>query len=87
MVIFGPFMVKMYWNNILNSFIDFAASFWCNKKSHFIILEAQNPHVHDFGICGRVQSPQNQHYLSLERPGHLNNIKKISGTFLKFIIL
>ena len=37
----------------------------------FIMLEARNPHFHDLWILGRVQTPQKQHYLSLETPGHL----------------
>ena len=41
----------------------------------------RNPHVHGFGIFGRVQTAQNQHYLSLETPGHLIEIKKFPGTF------
>ena len=34
--------------------------------------EPTNPHFYDFGIFGRVLEPQNQYYLSLETPGHLN---------------
>ena len=40
--------------------------------------EPQNPHFCDFGIFGRVQTPQYQHYLSSEAPGHLKKIKKQS---------
>ena len=43
--------------------------------------EAQTPHFYDFGIFEPVTKPQNQHYLSLETPRHLNEIKKIPGPF------
>ena len=47
----------------------------------------ETPHLYDFGIFGRVPEPQNQLYLSLETPGHLNQIKKTPGTFLGSIIV
>ena len=40
------------------------------------MLGTKNLHFHDLGILGRVQPAQNQYYLSLETPGHLNKIKK-----------
>ena len=33
--------------------------------------ETESPHVHDFGIFGRVPEPQNQYHSSLETPGYL----------------
>ena len=38
--------------------------------------EPKNPYFHDFGICGRVHTPQNQDYSSLETPGHFKKSKK-----------
>ena len=49
--------------------------------------EAQTHHFYDFRIFEPVTKPQNQHYLSLETPGHLNKIKKIHGTFENMIFL
>ena len=37
--------------------------------------EAQTHHFDDFCIFEPVTKPHNQHYLSLEAPGHLNKIK------------
>ena len=37
--------------------------------------ETKTPHVYDFGIVEPVTKPQNQHYLSLETPGHAKKIK------------
>ena len=48
--------------------------------------EAQTPRFYDLGIFEPVTKPQNQLFLSLETPGHLNKIKKITGTFEKTII-
>ena len=38
--------------------------------------ETKTPHFYDFGIFEPVTKPQNQHYLSLETPGHSKKIKK-----------
>ena len=38
--------------------------------------ETQTLHFYDFGICGRVQTLQNQLVLSSETPGHLKQIEK-----------
>ena len=50
---------------------------------HFELIgdmgEHKNHHFYDF-------EPQNQLFLSLETPGHLNKSSKIPGTFLKYII-
>ena len=40
-----------------------------------------------FGIFGRVQTPKNQHYLSLETPGHLNENQQNMGTSWKILSL
>ena len=39
--------------------------------------EPKNPQFHDFGILGRVQTPPNQLFLSLETPGHLKKSKRV----------
>ena len=38
-------------------------------------------HYYDFRISGRVPEPQSQLFLSLETPGYLKQIKKISWAF------
>ena len=48
--------------------------------------EAQTLHFYDFGIFEPVTKPQNQHYFSLETPGHLKTTKKNMGTSWKNII-
>ena len=55
-------------------------------KSRFHYLKTQNYNFHDFLGFGPVTKPQNQHYLSLETPGHLKQIKKNLGTSWKNII-
>ena len=40
-------------------------------------------YFYDFGTFGRVKTPQNQHDLSLETPGHSTQIKKHMGTSWK----
>ena len=42
--------------------------------------EPKNPHFYDSGFFGRVPELQNQHYLSLETPGYLNESRKFPGT-------
>ena len=48
--------------------------------------EAQTPHFYDFGILEPVTKPQNQYYLSLETPGHLNKIKKSPWNIFGYIM-
>ena len=38
--------------------------------------EPKTPHFYNFGISERVPGSQNQYYLSLETPGHLNKSTK-----------
>ena len=40
------------------------------------MAEPKTPHFHDFEIFGRAPEPQNQHDLSLERPGYINSQAK-----------
>ena len=46
------------------------------------MLEARNSKFHDFLVFQPVTGPQNQLYLSLERPGHLKQIKNKYGSIL-----
>ena len=39
----------------------------------------QTPHFYDFRIFECATEPQNQYYLSLERPGHLKSSKKLAN--------
>ena len=48
--------------------------------------ETETPHVHDFGISGRVAEPRNHLSLSLETPGYLKRIQD-KLNLLKHIIL
>ena len=48
--------------------------------------EAQTPHFYDFGIFEPVAKPQNQHYLSLETPGHLKKIKIKPWNIFKHVL-
>ena len=64
----------------------FSASIWYNENLDLLMGEAQTPHYYDFGIFEPVTKPQNQHYLSLETPGYLKQIKKNPGTFSKHIM-
>ena len=48
--------------------------------------EPETPHFYDFGICGRVQTPQHQLFLSLQTPGHLNKTRTHPQLW-KYIIL
>ena len=43
--------------------------------------ETKAPHLYDFAISEPVTKPQNQYYLCLESPGHLNKLKKIPDFF------
>ena len=52
------------------------ASFLVLSLFDLLMGEPENPHFYDFGIFERVTKPQNQHYLSLETPGHLKKIKE-----------
>ena len=82
-------MLCHFWAIYLNKLISIiglkapgndSGQFWSN---HFSILLCEGQkHFHDFGIFGRVQTPQNQHYLSLETPRHLKQIKKIPWLIL-----
>ena len=47
--------------------------------------ETKTPHFYDFGIFEPVTEPQNQLFLSLETPGHLQKIKTQSQNILKHI--
>ena len=38
--------------------------------------ETKNPNFFDFGIYGSVPEPQNQLFLTLETPGHLDKSRK-----------
>ena len=46
-----------------------SASIW-SIFFDLLIGGPRNPHFYDFGILGRVQTLQNQLFLSLETPGH-----------------
>ena len=73
----GSIMMQMYLNNTLNSFICFSsASFWYNKIPISLLLEGPNSKFHDFFVLEPATKPPNQHYRSLEIPGHLKKTKK-----------
>ena len=46
--------------------------------------EPKNIHFYDFWIFGRV--PDTQLLLSFATPGHLNKIKKITGTYSEHVV-
>ena len=73
---FGTFLWKMCLNNRLQS----SGELFCfDVDSDFFDLlmgETKTPPFYDFWIWGRVPEPQNQLFLSLETPGHLQKIKK-----------
>ena len=50
------------------------------------MLEARNSKFHDFLVFQPVTGPQNQLYLSLERPGHLKKSRIDLGTSWEHII-
>ena len=45
-----------------------------------------NPHVHDFGISGRVHDSKNQQYVSLATPGHSKQFHKHSDVFKHMVL-
>ena len=79
MAIFGNSRMEMCLNKIVNGFIDSSASFWYNKTP----ISARNSKIHDFLVFQPITGPQNQVYLSLERPGHLNEITNNYGNILE----
>ena len=48
--------------------------------------EPKNHHFYDFGIWGRVQTPQNQLLSSLETPGYLK-FRRTPQTFFTILFL
>ena len=48
--------------------------------------EPNNSHFYDFGIFEPVITPQNQLFVSLETPGHLNKIKNNPQTVLRILL-
>ena len=50
----------------------------------FAYGRTQNIHFYDFWIFGRV--PDTQLLLSFATPGHLNKIKKITGTYSEHVV-
>ena len=75
-VIFGPFMVNMCLDNTFKSFLELICFRLVQSNPGFIILKSWNSKFHDLWIFEPVAKPQNQHYLSLETPRHVNKIKK-----------
>ena len=70
-------MGKMCLNNTFISFLELICSRLVQENPDFIIFRARNSKFHDFWIFEPVTKPQSQHYLSLETPGHLKQIKKL----------
>ena len=48
--------------------------------------ETRTPHLYGFGFFESVTKPQNQQFLSLVTPGHLNKIKNSPQTFKTHIL-
>ena len=71
---FLPFVGNMRWTN--ESFLELICFRLVQWNPDFIIFKTQNSKFHDFLVFEPVTKPQNQHYLSLETPRHLNKIKK-----------
>ena len=84
--IFCHFMVKMYLDNTLNSFIDFPRHSG-TIKSRFHYFRGPNSKNHDSLVFEPVTKPQNQHYFSLETPGHLNKSRKYLEHLNKYLFV
>ena len=63
---------------------NYSDSIWINNLSILLLGNLNNPHFYDFGIFEPKPKPQNQLFLSLETPGHLNKIKKIPKLFQRY---
>ena len=86
--------VLIFWLFVWKTYIiglkapgNYSHQYRSNNFSIILCEGPKNPHFHDFGIFGRVQTPKNQHYLSLDTPGHFNKIKKIHWNILKTLCL
>ena len=77
---FGHFDSKFIGIIGLRAAGNYSASSWSNIFG-LLMREPPTLHFYDFGIFGRVQTPQNQYYFSLETPGHLNKIKNMPWAF------
>ena len=67
----GSFLCKMCLNNRFKSSRELFCFDLEKIVFDLLIGETKTPHSYDFGILGRVQTPENQLCLLLESPGYL----------------
>ena len=64
-------MAKIYGKDMARSFVELLGFSLVLSLVDLLLGEPEDPHLYDFGICGRALEPPNHFFLFLETAGYL----------------
>ena len=79
-------MAKIYGKDMARSFVELLGFSLVLSLVDLLLGEPEDPHLYDFGICGRALEPPNHLFLFLETAGYLKTNQE-NNTFRRILFL